>query len=58
MYAKDPERLCICERFGFRSNIRQQDWKTVIAAFKASACAECSFKEPKDTDAGDRPAAK
>lgn len=44
-YARDPEQVCTCEKFGHRSAFPHSDVSTVIAAFKAAYCASCPARE-------------
>ena len=47
MYLRDPERLCICEKLGYRTNITFPEWQVMIAAFKHTYCEGCPDREPK-----------
>jgi hypothetical protein len=44
---RDPERYCLCEKFGSRSKIGSTDWTVLIRAFKDNYCLSCSAREPK-----------
>src|SRR5947208_15079419 len=45
LYARDPERRCICEKFRYKSNISDTDWATLIIAFKRAYCDHCPTRE-------------
>jgi hypothetical protein len=46
-YVFDPVRACVCEKHGYRSNVTDSDWETLIMAFKNAYCAECPDRSPK-----------
>ena len=47
LYARDPERRCICEKFQYKSKIGATDWDVLITTFKNAYCMECTAREPK-----------
>jgi len=49
-YARDPERLCMCQIFGYKSAVGSTDWKALITAFKRAYCTGCPAREPKISD--------
>lgn len=46
-YLKDPDRYCICGKYGYESALGHPDWKVIIAAFKQTYCNGCPSREPK-----------
>lgn len=46
-YRMDPQRSCVCEKHGYRSNIENPDPCTVINAFKWAYCNDCPDRQPK-----------
>jgi hypothetical protein len=46
-YAYDPERRCLCEKYGFASKIGSTDWRVLISTFKDNYCSDCSARSPK-----------
>ncbi|MBI3449957.1 MAG: hypothetical protein HY049_13705 [Acidobacteria bacterium] len=50
LYAREPERVGHCEKFGIRSRIPQEDWGAVLVAFKRAYCDECAERSPKGSE--------
>ncbi len=46
-YAYDPERRCLCEKYGLTSRIGSPDWRVLIPTFKDNYCSGCSARSPK-----------
>lgn len=46
LFAKDPNRVCMCDLFGYKSKIELPEWESVINAFKKAYCSGCDKREP------------
>lgn len=45
-FRSDPNRICVCQRHGFRSRIPSPNWKVVFTAFKLTHCDSCHDRDP------------
>jgi|SRR5215217_1862930 len=50
MYAADPQRICVCEKYGYRSQVSNTDPFRLFSEFKNFACGKCAGREPKLSD--------
>jgi hypothetical protein len=48
-YRKDPDRVCICKLYQYKSVLEYPDWGTVIAAFKRTYCEGCGGRSPLES---------
>lgn len=46
-YQRDHDRVCRCEKHGYKSAFGNPDWQPVIAAFKGAYCKGCPDRTPK-----------
>jgi len=51
IYARDPNQICVCSKYGYRSKIENPDACTVIRAFKGTYCQACQGRSPKSNSA-------
>jgi hypothetical protein len=49
IYARDPNQICVCGKYGYRSKIENPDASTVIGAFKGTYCHACQGRSPKSS---------
>ena len=47
-YAYDPQRYCLCEKFGIASKVGSNDWQVLIPTFKSNYCSGCPARSPKN----------
>lgn len=45
-YRENPNRVCVCNLFHYKSKFEHPDWETVISAFKRTYCEGCDERNP------------
>lgn len=45
-YKKNPDHVCVCNLFKYRSALENPDWETVVSAFKRTYCDGCVERRP------------
>lgn len=46
MFKANPDRVCVCNLYGYQSKIRNPDFEVVILAFKKTYCENCPSRSP------------